>query len=418
MTVLIQSATVIDSNSTHNKKVVDILIEKGKIQSISSSSIEPKESWTIVNKKNLHVSRGWFDSSVSFGEPGYEERETLKNGLQTAAKSGFTSVAINPNTHPVIDSYADVSYITSKSASTSVNAVVIGCLTKDGKGVDLAEMYDMHTAGAVAFGDYKKPIDNPNVIKLALQYASNFGGLIMSFPQNTAIAGHGVMNEEATSTLLGLKGIPSLAEEIRLIRDLYLLEYTEGKIHIPTISTAKSVELIRDAKSKGLKVTCSVAVHNLLLTDDILKTFETNYKVLPPLRTEVDRLALIAGLQDGTIDLVTSDHNPLDVELKKVEFDHAEYGTIGLESSFGALQKIFSTDKCVELLTKGKTLFQIEDLPIEEGITADLTLFNPNESYIFSEDDILSKSQNAIFKDSELKGQVYGTFSKNQLTLK
>lgn len=417
MTVLIQSATVLDSKSTFHKQVVDILIEEGTIKSISKS-IEPKKDWTIVNKENLHVSRGWFDSSVSFGEPGYEERETLKNGLLTASKSGFTSVAINSNTNPVVDSYADVAYIKTKAQGSPINAVVIGALTKGSLGKDLAEMFDMHSAGAVAFYDYKESIDNPNVIKLALQYASNFGGLIMSFPQNTAVAGHGVMNEEATSTLLGLKGIPALAEEIRLIRDLYLTEYTEGRIHIPTISTAKSVELIRKAKAKGLNVSCSVAVHNLVMTDEKLKSFNTNYKVLPPLRTEVDRLALVMGVEDGTIDLVTSDHNPLDVELKKVEFDHAEFGTIGLESSFGALQKVFSTSKCIELLTKGKKLFQVEEFPIEENATADLTLFNPEGLADFQLNDIVSKSHNAIFLGSELKGKVYGTFSKNQLTLK
>ncbi|WP_455170268.1 dihydroorotase [Aegicerativicinus sediminis] len=416
MTVLIQSATVLDTSSTHHKKVVDILIEKGKITTISNK-IEPKKGWTVVSEKNLHVSQGWFDSSVSFGEPGYEEREDLENGLYTAAKSGFTSVAINPNTHPVIDSYADVAYVINKAQKSPVNAVVIGSLTKDGNGTDLAEMFDMHNAGAVAYYDYKKSINNPNVIKLALQYASNFGGIIMSFPNNEAIAGHGVMNEETTSTLLGLKGIPSLAEEIRLVRDLYLVEYTGGTMHIPTISTAKSVDLIRAAKSKGLNISCSVAVHNLVLTDEILKNFDSNYKVLPPLRTETDRLALIEGVKDGTIDMVTSDHNPLDIELKKLEFDRADFGTIGLESFFGALQTVFSTAKSIEILTSGKHLFKVQGTSIEEGEVADLSLFNPAESYVFGEENIFSKSHNSIFKGKKLKGKVYGTFSKNQLTI-
>ena len=416
MTVLIQSATVLDSSSKFHNKIVDILIEKGKISSISNK-IEPKEGWTVVSKSNLHVSQGWFDSSVSFGEPGFEERETIENGLFTAARSGFTSVAINPNTHPVIDSYADVAYIQNKASKSPVNAVVIGSLTKDGNGQDLAEMYDMHTAGAVGFYDYKKPIKNPNVIKLALQYASNFGGLIMSFPNDEAISGSGVMNEEATSTLLGLKGLPALAEEIRLARDLYLLEYTESKIHIPTISSAKSIELIRDAKAKGLKVSCSVAVHNLILTDEQLSSFNTNFKVLPPLRTEKDRLALIDAVADGTIDMVTSDHNPLDIELKKIEFDRADFGAIGLESSFGALNTVFSTSKSIEILTKGKELFKIKNHIIEEGQKADLCLFNPDGTYDFSKDDIISKSHNAIFLGFKLKGKVYGTYSNNQLTL-
>ena len=284
MNVLLKSATIIDSKSDFHNQTVDILIENGVISQISKA-IKNSKNIKEIHLDNLHVSQGWFDSSVSFGEPGYEERETIENGLRTAALSGFTSVALNPNTNPVIDCNADVSFIKSKAKKHAVSLYPIGSLTKEGKGIDLAELFDMKQAGAMGFGDYKTSIDNPNLLKIALQYASNFDGLVLSFPQENKISGKGVMNEEFTSTSLGLKGIPNMAEELQVARDLFLLEYTEGKLHIPTISTAKSVELIRAAKQKKLNVSCSVAIHNLILTDEALTTFNTNCKVLPPLRT-------------------------------------------------------------------------------------------------------------------------------------
>jgi dihydroorotase len=275
----------------------------------------------------------------------------------------------------------------------------------------------MKNAGAIAFYDYKKPIANPNLMKLALQYTSNFDGLVCSFPQDNKITGLGVMNENITSTSLGLKGNPNLSEELQVARDLFLLEYTQGKLHIPTISTAGSVSLIREAKKKKLDVTCSVAIHNLFYTDDVITDFNTAYKVLPPLRIQEDVDALIEGLKDGTIDMVTCDHNPIDIELKKVEFDHAAYGTIGLESAFGALQSLFTLKKTIDILTKGKARFGIEQSAINIGNTLNVTLFNPDTKYTFSTKDIISKSKNAIFENQALKGKAYGIISNGQLFL-
>jgi len=298
-----------------------------------------------------------------------------------------------------------------------VDILPIGALTKESDGKDLAELYDMKNAGAVAFGDYQKPISNPNLMKIALQYASNFDALVCSFPQDNNIAGNGVMNEHVTSTTIGLKGIPALAEELQVARDLFLLEYTEGKLHIPTISTAKSVELIRTAKKKKLDVSCSVAIHNLIFSDKQLANFETNYKVLPPLRTQTDIDALIGGLKDGTIDMVTCDHNPLDIEQKKVEFDFAAVGTIGLESAFGALHSIFSTKASIKLLTKGKDRFNVNSQSISIGNKVNITLFNPDINYNFSKKNILSKSKNAIFENHPLKGKAYGIISNGKVIL-
>ena len=416
MNILIKSAKIIDPKSEFHNTTQDLLIEKGIISQIGQNLKNPKK-YQEITFENLHISQGWFDSSVCFGEPGFEERETIKNGLKTAAASGFTTVAMNANTNPVIDCNADITFITSKGEHNVVKLLPIGALTKDGSGEDLAELFDMKSAGAVAFYDYKKPIKNPNLMKLALQYASNFNGLVCSFPQDHNITGLGVMNENVTSTSLGLKGNPSLSEDLQVSRDLFLLEYTNGKLHIPTISTAGSVALIREAKKKKLNVSCSVAIHNLFFTDDILSDFNTAYKVLPPLRTKHDVEALLEGIKDGTIDMVTSDHNPIDIEHKKIEFDHAADGTIGLESAFGALQSLFTLKKTVELLTKGKTRFGIEPSSINIGNKLNITLFNPDTKYTFTAKHIISKSKNAIFENQDLKGKVYGIISNNQISL-
>ncbi|WP_397362641.1 dihydroorotase family protein [Olleya sp. R77988] len=416
MNVLIKTATILDASSQFHNQTCDLLIEKGKITKIAKS-IKNTNNYKEVSLDNLHVSQGWFDSSVCFGEPGFEDRETIENGLKTAAKSGFTSVALQANTNPIIDSNADIAFLLSKAQNHAVTLLPIGALTKNSDSVDLAELFDMKNAGAVAFSDYKKPITNPNLLKIALQYASNFGGLVCSFPIETKISGKGMVNEELTSTSLGLKGSPNLAEAMQVARDLFLLEYTGGKLHIPTISTAESVDLIREAKRKKLDISCSVAIHNLSLTDQVLVGFDTNYKVNPPLRTQKDIDALIDGLKDGTIDMVTSDHNPISIEDKNIEFDHAAYGTIGLESAFGALNNVLSTKKTIQILTKGKTRFGQKNNPIKEGEIADLTLFNPNTTYAFAESNIVSKSKNSAFLGETLKGTVYGIISNNKIVL-
>lgn len=416
MNILIKSAKIIDSKSEFNNLIQDILIEKGIITEIGNNLKNPKNYKELV-LDNLHISQGWFDSSVCFGEPGFEERETIKNGLKTAAASGFTAVAMNSHSNPVIDCNADIIFVNSKAENNAVTLLPVGSLTKDSNGKDLAELFDMKSAGAAAFYDYKKSISNSNLMKLALQYASNFNGLVCSFPQDNKIAGLGVMNEHITSTSLGLKGNPNLAEDLQVSRDLFLLEYTNGNLHIPTISTAGAVDLIRQAKKKKLNVSCSVAIHNLFFNDSILNDFNTAFKVLPPLRTKADVETLIEGLKDGTIDMVTSDHNPLDIEHKKVEFDHASYGTIGLESAFGALQTIFTLKKTIEVLTKGKSRFGFESKPIAIGNEPNITLFNPDSKYTFTQTHILSKSKNTIFENQNLKGKVYGIIANNQLSI-
>ncbi|MEZ4857833.1 MAG: dihydroorotase [Flavobacteriaceae bacterium] len=415
MKILLKSATIVDTTSKHHLKKRDVLIEKGIIKKIAPSLTET--SAKTISLKNLHISQGWFDSSVSLGEPGFEERETLENGLRVAAKSGFTSVAVNANTHPVTDSKSDIKFLKSKIPNSPVDVYPIGALTMASEGVDLAELYDMHKEGAVSFYDYQKPIKNANLLKIALQYVQNFNGLVQSFPMEVSVAKNGMVNEEVNSTKLGLKGIPALSEELQMARDLYILEYTGGKLHIPTISTTASVQLIKEAKKKGLQVTCSVSINNLLLIDTVLDTFDTNYKLLPPLRTEKDRKALLKGLKEGVIDGVTSDHNPIDVEHKRTEFDHAFFGSIGLESCFTALLTVTNLETAVKSLTQLKNTFGIEASSITEGAFANLTLFTPESDWIFEEIHIDSTSKNAALLGKKMKGKVYGIYNNNQLVI-
>ncbi|MBE7690654.1 dihydroorotase [Tenacibaculum piscium] len=417
MTTLFKSVTIIDASSAYHQQQKDILITDGIISKIEDFISEEKE-YNVIKRNNLHASTGWFDTSVCLGEPGYEERETIQNGLKVASKSGFTDIAVNPNTNPVIDNKATVEFLIYRANKSATNLHPIGALTQQSKGAEMAELYDMQQAGAIAFGDYNKPISNDNLLKIALLYTQNFNGLTLSFPKNNAIAGEGVANEGKNSTLLGLKGIPALAEELQISRDLFLLEYTGGKLHIPTISTKKSVELIKKAKENGLNVSCSVAVHNLFLTDDELHQFDGNKKVNPPLRTSQDVNALIKGVQNGTIDMITSDHNPIDIEHKKVEFSNAKDGTIGLETAFGILNSILDLETIVNCLSKNpKERFGLQKTIIKENEIANLTFFNPEGTYTFTEKDILSTSKNSVFLEKEIKGKVYGIYNNNQLIL-
>ncbi|MEP2239903.1 MAG: dihydroorotase [Maribacter sp.] len=417
MNILLKSVTIVNGSTKNlHLKKRDILIKKGIIDAIETT-IEPSGKTKVIAIKDLHVSLGWFDSGVSFGEPGHEERETIENGLATAAKSGFTDVILNTSSHPTPDSASDIVYLKNAAKDQLTNLHPLGNLTVKGEGEVLAELYDMKNAGALGFYDYKHPMANANLLKIALQYAQNFDGMVFSFPLDKSISGKGIVNEGITSTKLGLKGIPALAEELQIARDLFVLEYTGGKLFIPTISTANSVKLIADAKKKGLQVSCSVAAHNLVITDAALEDFDTKYKVMPPLRTTADIKALQKGVKNGTIDFVTSDHTPLNIELKHVEFDNADFGSIGLESIFGMLNELFNTEETISLLTKGRSVFGIEEPQLEVGKEANLSLFTTDDTYEFSEDQIFSSSKNSIAIGKPMKGKVVGSIANNQLVL-
>ena len=415
MSILIKSAKIIDASSKFNGKTKDIFINQGIIQEIADR-IE-KKSATEINLDNLHVSQGWLDTSVSFGEPGLEERETIENGSLTACLSGFTDIILNSNTLPVIDSKADVIYVQSKNKNNALKIHPLGALTLKSEGFEMAELREMFDSGAVGFYDYKMSVKNPNLLKTALQYVQHFDGLIMTFPFEKSICEDGQMNEGEISTLYGLKGIPSLSEEIILERDLKILEYTGGKLFIPTISTSKSVELIKSAKQKGLQIITSVSINNLFFNEKKLKNFDTRFKVLPPIRSEKDRLILVKALTDGVIDFCTSDHSPIDIDNKKTDFKNSLFGATGLESIFGALNSLYKTEKVIEILTRKRDLFGIKNNAIDLGSKACMTLFNPKTKYTFTKNNVRSKSKNASFINSEIKGHVYGVINNGSVVI-
>ena len=412
--VILKQAKIIDPSSPFHLQTMDVKIENGKITAIEKE-ITNSTDFELVEAPNLHLSQGWMDPSVSFGEPGFEERETIANGLKVASKSGFTAVALQPNSNPVIDNQSQVRFVLNQARNQATNLYPIGALTRGSEGVDLAELFDMKNAGAIGFGDYKKALQNANLQKIALQYVQDFDGLVIAFCQDSALKGSGIANEGITSTRLGLKGIPALAEELHVARNLFLLEYTGGKLHIPTISTQGSIKLIKEAKAKGLLVTCSVAVHNLVLNDEALTGFDTRYKVSPPLREEATRKALIEAVLDRTIDCITSDHNPLDIEHKKLEFDLAKDGTIGLESAFGALGTVLPLEVIIEKLTASKLIFSLELNKIAVGNKAEISLFTTTEEWTFTKESIQSKSKNSAFLGQKMKGKAIGIYNNGQL---
>jgi dihydroorotase len=417
MNLLIKQATVIDSTSQYNGRVVDILIEKGVITQVKKN-IVPEKGIKTIEADGLHVSAGWLDMQVNFCDPGYEHKETLDNGLKSAAKGGFTSVCLMSGTNPPLHNKAQIEYVVNRAKGNLVDVLPIGTLSHNQEGKDLSEMYDMKLSGAAAFSDYKKTAKDAGLILRALQYSQNINSFIIAHCDDKTISHDGLVNEGVISTKLGLKGIPALAEEIMLQRNIQILEYTGGKMHIPTISTKGSVELIKKAKAKKLNITCGVAAYNLLLDDSELEGFDTNYKVNPPLRTKEDIDALKKGIADGTIDVIVSDHNPQDIESKDLEFDLADNGMVGLESCFGVLNAALASklalENMIDSLTKNpRTILGLDSVTIKEGVEANLTLFNPNKKYVFEKCHLVSSNKNSGIIGKELKGLVIGVINKN-----
>ena len=415
MSILIKSAKIIDADNSLDGKVFDIYIDKGIISNIDKNIDKPAK--TIISRENLHVSIGWLDSSVCFGEPGLEEREDLENGIKSAGLSGFTDIVLNSETLPILDSKADISYIKSKTQNSVVSVHPLGALSKKSDSEELADLKEMYDVGCIGFNDFKKAIKNPNLLKTALQYVQHFDGLILSFPIEDSISKNAQVHEGEVSTKYGIKGFPPISEEIAVYRDLKILEYTDGKLLIPTISTTGSVKLINEAKSKGLKVWCSVSINNLFFNDDKLKDFDTRFKVMPPIRDEKTRKELVKYVNDGSIDLVTCDHCPIDIDNKKTDFENSFFGSTGLESSFGALNSLFDLNKTIKILTSGYDTFSINKPSLSVGSEAKLTLFNPDIKYTFSKSNILSKSKNSSFIDSKLKGKAYGIVSNSKILI-
>lgn len=406
MKVLLKSALIYDPTSPHHGKKRDLLLQGNRLLSIAPEIQDSKAN--TINGKGLIVSRGWTDLAARSGEPGSEYKEDLKSLKNAARRGGYTRVALLPSTFPVADNKSAVRFIKEHSES-GLELIPIGALSQKLEGKQLAEMFDMQQVGARAFSDDRGNIGTELMCR-ALEYSRNLNSVVMVLPWDRGLNGNGQMHEGPVSVSLGMKGIPNQAEEIRVQRDIELLRYCGGRLHFMLISTARSVELIRKAKRDGLQVTCGVAAHQLLFSDEHLTSFDSNYKVIPPLRSKEERKALIAGLKDGTIDVIVSDHCPEDVEHKVREFEDANFGISSIESTFctafTALEKHMTTEEIIEKFTTGpERALGLSCHSVGEG--AHISIFNPESNTEFIAATWLSKSKNSPVIGMSLRGAVH-----------
>lgn len=411
---LLSKVKIVNPAGNHNGKLADVLLAGGSILEIASPGSLNCKGETI-NAEGMILTPGWFDLMASFHDPGNEHKEDLISGSAAARNGGFTRVLLNPDTVPVADNKSIAEYILNKAASLSVNIALAGALSRGLKGAEMTEMYDLGLSGVKCFSNGRKSLENPGMLKLALQYSTSAGGRIFSFPHSDEFAPGGMINEGEMSTTLGIKAIPPAAEIMRVNRDLYIAEYCESPIHFSCITTGGALELIKSAKKKGVKVTCDVAYFNLAFNDEVLADFDSNFKVNPPLRSEDDRLALIKGLKDGVIDAVCTNHHPQNVERKECEFHLAGFGAATIETLYPVYMEKLAGELEFEILATALTtgparITGVAEPKIEKGNVADLTLVNPNEEYILDDSFFKGKSRNNPWMNKKVWGKVIKTF--------
>lgn len=411
MTVLIKQASIISPSSPFNGTIKDIFIENGMIVSIADQVSKPADQ--VIDEQGLCVSIGWMDIFADFCDPGYEFRETLETGAAAAAAGGFTDVLVIPNTSPSIHSKSQVDYILQRSRSLPVNIYPLGAITKNTEGKELAEMYDMRQTGAIAFSDGTKPVQSPGILLKALQYVKAFNGVLVQLPCDRSIGAHGLVNEGVTSTRLGLPGIPAIAEELMIARDIELLRYTGSALHITGVSTEKGLNLISQAKKEGLNITCSIAPYQVIFCDEDIAGYDTNLKLEPPLRSRKDMMAMRQALINGEIDCIASHHLPHNWDSKTCEFEYAKPGMISLQTVFAALAAAgLDTAAFVQMQSVNtRKIFGMEIPELKENTKASLTLFVPSAETIFAETSIRSKSKNSAFTGFTLKGKITATIN-------
>ena len=415
MNLLVKGITIVDPNSEFNLQICDVRVENGKIVAIESA-LSAKKGEELVEAKGAILNPGFFDLNCMIGDPGLETKEDIQTGTAAAQAGGFTGVAVLPNTKPVVQSKGEVAYILNKAKNNLVDVFPIGAISKDLEGKEIAELFDMKNAGAVAFSDGSKAISDDGFVSRAMQYALGFGGLLMLYPENKAIAGKAQVNESANNVLLGMKCVPALAEEMQIARDIFLATYHHAPIHISNVSTAGGVALIKKAKKDGVKISCDVAAHQLVFTEELLNDFDSNYKVKPPLRSKADNKALIAGLKDGTIDAICSQHRPHEIEFKDVEFEIAAYGIIALQTVLPLLLKGgLDTALIVEKLAiNPRKLLNLPIPVIKVGEKANFTIYNPTTEWMYNAASNFSKSNNSPLLGKTLKGKVVLVYNNNQ----
>lgn len=419
MRIIIRQARVLDIQSDYNNQIVDILIEDGVITEIGASL--DVEAEKVVEGKGLCVSPGWVDIFADYREPGYEHKETIISGLDSAAAGGFTHVLVTPNTNPAVSDKATVQYLINKASGHAAQLHPVGAISKDAEGKQLAEMMDMQRHGAIAFSDGWKPVQNAGLFLKALEYVKAFDGTLIQVPVDASLSAGGLMHEGPVSTQIGMAGMPNLAETIMVHRDIELLRYTQSKLHITGISSAASVALIRRAKAEGLQVTCSVTPYHLALTDESLRGYNSLYKVNPPLRSEADRQALIAGLKDGTVDCIATHHRPQEWDAKAKEFEYASDGMniqqIAFNIVWEALKDEVSLERIVDALAVApRKIFGFDNAQINKGENIEITIFSPEEETHLQKDNWKSLSNNNPFGE-KLKGNVYGIINHNKCNL-
>jgi dihydroorotase len=416
MKLLIRQALINDSFSAYNGNTADIFIENGIITQIGSIQASADR---VIEAHGLHVSPGWIDSFADFADPGYEQHETLETGALAAAAGGFTTVLVVPNTNPVVHNKAQVEYITQKK--TVANLHPMGAITKNVAGEQLCEIFDMQASGAIAFTDGWKPLQNAQIMLKALQYVKAFNGLIVQLPDEITLSKNGLIHEGIISTQMGLPGKPAIAEHLLVARDIELLRYTGSRLHITGVSLASSVQLIRLAKAQGLQITCSTTPYHLYFNHTHLAEYDTNLKLNPPLRTPEDVEAIKQAVLDGTIDCISSHHQPKNWDAKTCEFDYAEYGMDTLEACYSAvctaIPQLTEEHKLKLFCTNAAAIFGLQKQIITEGCVADLTLYLPQEKYIFTNELIKSKSKNNAFVGHQLTGKVLGTINNNYINI-
>lgn len=408
----------------HSVEQTDILIENGKIIKIAKNL--PTDGQQVIDATHLYVFPGLIDMHVHLREPGYEHKEDIESGCKASVKGGFTQICCMPNTDPVCDNKVVVSYIKNRAKEVGLCKVhPIGAITKGEKGESLAEVGEMKKAGAVAISDDGVSVKNARLMRLAMEYASGFEMKCLCHCEDKDLVDGGVVNEGLSSTIAGLKGIPRAAEDIIIARELALAESLNVPVHICHVSTYSGVRLIRDAKKAGVKVTAETCPHYFAVTDDIIRTFDTNTKVNPPIREEIDKQAVLQGLKDGTLDCIVTDHAPHHVNDKNVEYNLASFGISGIETSFGfAITYLYKTGVLTlnELANKMSLapaqILNLEGGKIEEGAVADIMIANLDEEWTVDPANFVSKGKNSPFKGYKLNGVVKYTLVDGEIKYK